>query len=891
MAIRIYSDLVERAVKRYGPNPALWIRRGETYQSWTYDQFLHSINQCADALAKNGFTRDSNAVVIGANTPEWIIAWHAIAFGGNCVVPTDPNLPVDEIVEILTRTKATAVFCDAAYLPLFDRLKKEHTFLKTVVVLTGSIPSAYDALPWDSFIQQGSADRSVFDRTFHPEDPIAILFTSGTTGRSKGAVLLQKNFCPTAEYAVAMMGATSTDRVLAVLPLYHVFGFASTIAGALLSGIDVVCIPEIRGPLITAAMNDLKVTALPAVPQMLTLILESIKRGASEKGAVVKNIFGALMNLSGAIKPIGGREVQRTLFRSVHEKFGGKFRLIVSGGASLDPKSFAAYQALGFDIVEGYGLTETMGPITLCPVTLQVQGSVGKVIGKNEMKIDNPDKLGWGEVLFRGDSVFQGYLDDPESTAKVFTADGWFRTGDRGRIDYRGMLFLSGRLKDVIVLDSGKNVYPDELEHYYESSSLIEEIGVFALAEKGRTAVSAVIVPVSTGRSGSREEIHEKIHREMVVLGQGRPDYKRVGSYAISDHPLPRTSTKKIKKHVLPKLYAQIKSGEHIPEPVPLTAVQKLLMESDRYRHICRCVQEIAPCKLTLAEMTPDRELLKDFGLDSLRMLDLAAMIESQIGVAVDQKALAGLVELEDFVQLVNQSGASGHAKSMKEILDEACKDSPCLFNDRKGTIITICLAAIKALSSLAWGFRIRGIDRIPADRPVIFAANHQSLFDGIWLYAALPGKIRKRTYAMVKVELTRAFFVKRLQAGINIVPVERDGDIITPLQKSYAALNAGKNIIIFPEGTRSVDGEIHDFRAGVGILMRESNVAVVPVRVINAAKKWPKGGKMQLFSGWNNRPELVFGNPVTLGELGFSSESDESVIAEAVRQQVASVQ
>lgn len=888
MALRVYSEVVKRAVEQFRDKSALFIRRGESYRSWTYNDFHNDMNRTAEALRGRGFTEQDNAIVIGSNTPEWVIAWHAIFFAGNCTIPVDPNLPADELEEIVMRSSSKVVFCDAAYLPLFDRLRlSTDSPIDTIVVLTGEIPPAYEAVSFETFLAEAENAPSVFDRSFSPEDEIAILFTSGTTGRSKGVVLMQKNYCSTAEYAFDMMGVTSEDRVMAVLPLYHVFGFAATIAGGLMGGVDVVFIPEIKGPLIVQAMNDLQVTALPAVPQMLTLILESIKRGAAEKGAIVKSLFAGLMNVSGAIKPVGGRGVQRKLFKSVHDGFGGKFRLIISGGASLDERSFQAYQALGFDIVEGYGLTETMGPITLCPITDQIQGSVGQVIGTNDVKILDPDTAGWGEVLFRGDSVFQGYLDDPVATAAVFDKDGWFHTGDRGRLDEKGFLFLSGRLKDMIVLDSGKNVYPDELEHYYESSDFIEEVGVFAIQESGRTAVAAVVVPVSHGRSGSEEEYIQKVHNEMVALGANRPDYKRIGTYVVSEQPLPRTSTKKVKKHVLPELYAQIKSGETAPEPVPLTAVQTLLMESELYRSIMEEVQKIAPQSLSLPELTPDRELLRDIGIDSLRLLDLAAALEQKEDISIDEKALTLVVTLEDLVSLVQDSGQSEETLDIKTILEKACEEHKCEFEDRKGAMVTAGLSFVKASTSALWGFRIRGLENIPEDRPVVFAANHESLLDGIWLYASLPGHIRKRTYTMIKAELTKAKFLSKLREGINIIPVEREGDIITPLQLSYAALKHGKNVVIFPEGTRSTDGLIHEFRSGIGILLRETDVEVIPVRLINAAKKWPKGKSLQLFSGWKERPEIVFGKPVTLKHLGFNSSSNEEKIAEAVREEV----
>lgn len=887
MKLRVYSDLVQRAVEQFGDKPAMWIRRDESFVATSFNQFHSSMNQLSSALKRRGFTENDNAIIIGANTPEWIIAFHTSFFTGKCSVPTDPNLPVDEIEEILRRAQAAAVFCDSAYIPLFEKLQKSYPFLKTIVLLDGELPEDSKAITFEQMLSEGETDSSVFERSFAPDDPISILFTSGTTGRSKGVVLSQKNYCSTAGYGFQMMNLSSSDRFLAVLPLYHVFGFAATIAGPLMCGSDIVLIPEIRGPLITGAMKELGVTVLPAVPQMLTLMLENIRRGVAAKGAVVKTVFGTLLRLSPLAKRIGGRDLQRKLFHSVHEPFGGKFSKIISGGASLDQNSFETYQAMGFDIVEGYGLTETMGPITVCPIDGQIQGSVGTIIEPNEMKIDSPDQKGWGEVLFRGDSIFAGYLDDPEATKAVFTDDGWFKTGDRGKIDRRGFLSLSGRINQTIILDSGKNVYPDELQHYYESSPHIEEIGIFSHKENGRTVVAAVVVPVPRKHSTTERQIHEDLKLEMAHLSEGRPDYKRVGNYVISNQPLPRTSTKKIKSHALPAIYKQIQSGTKRPETAPVTAVQQQIMADTVYQQVAQIVKEITPVEVSDNELTPNRELLRDFGIDSLRMLELAAIIETRLHVAIDPKILVSIVTIEDLATETTRAESCSEPKAIRERMEEHVQQSDNEYPRSNGLFASVVLGTGKALSWLFWGLRSRGQETIPMDRPVIFASNHLSYLDGPLLYGSLPAKLRAKTFMLMKAEMTKHALSNGLVRLINLIPVERDGNIIPSLQHSYAALKNGHNIIIFPEGMQSPDGQPQEFRAGVGILMRESDATVVPVRIVNTYAKWPRGKSMQLFSGWNDRPEIIFGNPFTLKDIGMDCNSSENAVTEAIRERV----
>jgi long-chain acyl-CoA synthetase len=886
MTITIYSELVQRAVEQFGDKPAMWIRHNDSFESTSYNQFHQSMNQLASALKLRGFTEEDNAIIIGANRPEWIIAFHTAFFAGKCAIPADPNLPVDEIEEILHRTNAAAVFCDAEYIPLFEQLKEKSPFLETIVLLNGELSEESEALTFAQILSEGTDDLSVFDRSFSPNDPMSILFTSGTTGRSKGVVLMQKNYCNTAEYAFEMMDLSTDDRFLAVLPLYHVFGFAATVAGPLMRGCDIVLIPEIRGPLITGAMRELGVTVLPAVPQMLTLMLENIRKGVAEKGAVVKTVFSALIKLSPLAKLLGGRALQRKLFHSVHEKFGNRFCKIISGGASLDPTSFATYQAMGFDIVEGYGLTETMGPITLCPVTDQIQGAVGKVIGTNELKIDSPDREGWGEVLFRGDSVFGGYLDDTASTRAVFTNDEWFKTGDRGKIDRRGFLSLSGRIKEIIVLDSGKNVYPDELKHYYESSPFIEEIGIFGIKEKGRTVVAALVVPPKLTHSTTKTEIYSDLREEMIRLAHGRPDYKRVGTYLISDQPLPRTSTKKIKSHTLPDLYAQIKAGTPTGEVTPVTAIERQVMREPLYREVAQALIELAPTEITPNELTPQCELLRDVGIDSLRMLELASLIDSRLDRAIEPEKLAQVITVEDLVRETREAESATTSKPLRELLHEGVSEiteEP----RRNGLFASFVLWNAKLIAGVLWGLRARGRENIPLDKAVIFASNHLSYLDGPLLYASLSASLRARTYLLLKAELTRSSISNRLVRLINMISVERNGDIIPSLLHSYAALSKGHNILIFPEGMQSPNGETQEFRAGVGVLLKESDTTVVPVHIVNTDRKWPRGKSIKLLSGWRYRPEFIFGTPFTLADIGMNSNSSDREIAAAIRERV----
>lgn len=892
MSVRVYSELVQRALLRYPEKPAMHIKRDGQYQSWTYKDYHRDLNKLVSALKKSGFKETSNAIVIGPNTPEWTIAYHAIFLAGSCTIPVDPNIPVDEIEEIVKVTEAEVVFCSYSYIRKFKNIKERHSSLEKIISFDKT--DEKEIYNYKEFLETGDPKDDAFERTFDPDDAIAILFTSGTTGRSKGAVLTQKNYCVPSEEAYPLMQLSPDDTVIAVLPLYHVFGFAACIAACLNNGIDVVFIKEIKGPLIVEAMNDKQISIFPAVPQMLTLFHESIMKNVKAKGLPVQIIFSLLFLISKTLGFLLGKNFRAKLFKTVHKGFGGRFSKIVSGGASLDKKTFNAFRLMGFDIVEGYGLTETFGPITLCPIIRQVQGSVGPVLNTNEIRIVEPDNQGNGEVQFRGDSVFKGYHKNPDANRGVFTDDGWFRTGDIGHLDKRGFIFLSGRIKELIVLDSGKNVYPDELEDYYLNSPVIDEIGIFGASHEGHMKVSAVIMPSKELiANNSQDELEDIIASEMHKLGKSRPDYKKIARYAISRTPLPRTSTQKIKKHELREIFQDL-TGNIIrskrKRTVLLTAMDEMIMSGSEFKTIKSIIIPMIKDKnYDHSRIVPSTNIYTDLGIDSLRFLDLISSIEQQLAISIPEQDLLTIETLHDLHNSVISAAHSGEQRNNIRNRIQQENDIDIKLQDKCTFLSKAIISTMTGLSSILWGLKIKGLENVPQDKPLIFTPNHQSLLDSVWILSVLPKSIRRKTYILGKVEITRLPLLASILKGVNLVPVERAGDIITPLKASFKIIHEKRNLFLFPEGTRSLSEEMGNFRSGIGMLMKETDAFVVPIRIINSGKKMPKGYWPKFFSGKKDQPEVIFGKPTSFKEMvkkGIITEkADDARVAEALKQ------
>jgi len=898
MGVLTYCEVLRESVQKFAALPCLHIKRNATYQTWTYQDFHQDLNRTAQYLKNQGVKRGTHIVVIGPNTPEWAIAYHAAILANGCTVPLDPNLPRQEIMEICRITEPMVVFCSHEYIGLFQEIHANISTISSIVNISTEVPSLSNSDKKEVFsianiLSQPVPEHDYLDEIFSPDDTCAVLFTSGTTGKAKGAELLQKNFLAPSQDGIARMHLSAEDTLLAVLPLHHVFGFAACLAATLSAGMDIVFVPEIKGPLIIEAINERRVSVLPAVPQMLELFYESIMRKVSEKGFLVLFIFSILKFISATAGPVLGRQFRKKLFNSVHQGFGGNLSLFVSGGSSLKARYFNGFRLLGFDIVEGYGLTETFGPITLCPRTKPTLGSVGPVLGNNSIKIINPDKYGIGEVCFKGSTVFKGYYKNEAATQAVFDEDGWFHTGDLGRLNRQDFLFLTGRSKDLIVLDSGKNVYPEELEEFYLQSKHIEEIGIFGVTENSHEIVCAVILPAKKLLlKYTHEKVEEIIYDEINRLGKSLPTYKKVGSYVLTRHPLPRTSTKKIKKKELSLYYSSAKKNtqvQHIPD-ANLSFLETALTETNEYQFIVEQIQLLTGNTKQL-QFSPRANLALDLRIDSLKKLDLVCAIEEEFGLEINSERFASRETLGDFTSLVQElkSEQSNVSESQiapikKRIVSESLqqkklpKGNPAIY----GSVAFIT----NTVSRSFWGLKVSGVEHIRRGKPILFAANHASALDPFWLAASLPPAIRKNTYSVGKNELTQIPILSSILTGCNMIPVDRFGDVTEALKISLAVLQQGNNLIIFPEGTRSPDGSLINFKSGLGTLVIESNAVVIPVKISGAFEIWGNRKFPYLFSGRRFNPSITFGKSYTGKELGgtdFRKKAPEE-ISDAVR-------
>jgi long-chain acyl-CoA synthetase len=865
MIKHVYIEILQDVIQKYNKKPCFYIKRNGIYKTWTFNDFHKDLNRLSSALKKCGLKKGDNAIVIGENSPEWVIAHHAIILTGACVVPVDPNIPPSEIESITALTEAKIVFCTSPYLKMFKDFKSRHSFIDKIIVLD---PDSDEKDSYYKVLKGGQEEKNAFEIQCTSEDPMVIIFTSGTTGNAKGAVLCQKNFTAVQHYGVPRMKLKSTDIACAVLPLHHVFGFAACIVGPIAAGASIVFVPYVKGPLILEALKDKEVTYLPAVPKMLALFYDGILHNVKKKGPMVSTLFSGMNTLSKTVGPTLGNAFQRNLFSSVHKSFGGKLRLIISGGAALNKKHWNGFRQLGFTIVEGYGLTETFGPITVSPGENARLGSVGPALDENEIRIDSPDANGIGEVLLRGTCVFKGYYKNHEQTLQVFDNEGWFHTGDLGRLDKDGFLYLSGRKKDMIVLDNGKNVYPDELEDVYGTSPLIEEIGVFGVVLNECETVVAAIVPSKEIRaSKTLTEAASILFDELTRIGKSLPVYRRISDFVTLYTPLPRTTTRKIKRHDLRKIYNSIKrkSAGKTSGTEQLSVMELAMMETAQYTGAVKAIMTVAP-KTDERIINPRSHLEIDLGLDSLEKVELLTAIEQLFSITISDTVFEKMETVADLVSLVMENQHSKGTSTVTSILNfktRLLNKTPEFIKFPEKSILpdTVYPHLSKLIPFYRHAKEVKGADLLHnINTPMIFIANHNQPEDFLTILESLPHSIRKETVTFNDPAYNN-FFSKLHFYKDHLISLEKPNDPLEILKMSISVIKSGKNLILFPEGNISKPGILGPLKNGACLLAKETDAMIVPMKI--AGPFHLRSAAMP--SGITN---LVIGKPVQYDDL-----------------------
>ena len=493
-----------------------------------------------------------------------------------------------------------------------------------------------------------------------PDQPTVLMYTSGTTGTPKGVPLTHRNLCANLRALEAADLAQPVDRVLLPLPLHHAYPLTVGLLAPLAIGAAVVLPAGITGPQIMRALRDQRCTIMIAVPRLYEAMLAGIERQIAGAPRLIGGALRGLLEFAVWVRRRLGRRIGKALFLPLHRRIGPALRLLASGGARLDPEVAWRLEGLGWEVLTGYGLTETAPILTFNPPGRARIESVGLPVEGVELRLGPAEDAqpGHGEILAKGPNVFSGYWDNPEATAQAFTADGFFRTGDLGRFDDAGYLYIVGRSKELIILSGGENIFPEEVEAVYGTAAQAREVAVL---ERDDRLVALFVPDPEALRASSQAELHQHFRREVERRSPQLPSYARIGDFAITRQPLPRTQIGKLRRHELAEIFVQEKAGAGRPEPqAAVTGADRALLERPLADRIWRWLEE----RFAGHALTLDTSPQLDLGLNSFDWMSLTMELDERFGVRLSEDAVARVNTLRDLlVEAREASETAPHAE------------------------------------------------------------------------------------------------------------------------------------------------------------------------------------------------------------------------------------
>jgi long-chain acyl-CoA synthetase len=841
------TTLVDQMAERHEHALAFGRLEEDGIARTTYLDVQQRANATAGRLAALGVSKGDRVVLTGHNHPDWPIAFFGVVRAGATAVPVDPAIDAAQLANVIRESQARVVLWDA---------KVEEASGSEIAKIDGLLTRHLaDITPADPSIARPPVE-------VNDDDVASLIYTSGTTGKPKGVMLTHANFTSLVAALAPLFPLGTGDRVLSVLPLHHTFEFTCGMVLPFSRGSRVVYLDELKGDRVSIALKEARVTAMVGVPAVWQLLERRILSQVQGKGPIVEKAFELAADFNRQLSKNTGLDLGKVLFGPVHQGLGGNIRYLISGGAALPKDTQKLFAGLGFKLTEGYGLTEA-APVLTVAKPGSPAGQVGKPIPGVTIKIDSPDDNGVGEVLARGPNVMAGYTD-VEATKQVKTEDGWLRTGDLGKLDRDGRLVLVGRVKDVIVTSTGENVYPDDIERMLGKIPHVTEIAIVGVTGRsGGERVGCIAVPEEDDAIDRKARI-ERAQASLRAAISKLPYGRQPTIIHLYDAPLPRTATRKVKR-------------------TEARAILERLMQATARHEEGEGAVATSPVRVALAavknkkasEIHGDMTIGDDLGFDSLALTELLVALEAKYGT-IEPKALQACRTVADVENLVGTERASlrplALAKSRYAIegRDESSDSS-----GNKPIVLPEPLQEqgkrlIGKLQDLFYGdlmkSTVTGSAFIPHNRNTIVVANHVSHLDMGFVRHAL-GKygedittLAAQDYFFEKNSIQRAFF----ENLTNLRAVDRRGGLRASERQAGEILSRGKTMLIFPEGTRSIDGDLHEFKPLLGHLALTYGVDILPLYLSGTREAMPKGGKIPI----SRHIEARIGPPITVTDM-----------------------
>lgn len=822
---RVYTygsllELFDAATKNHAGRIAMRMERNGREERYTYEDFRECALRAAAFLVGKGIEEGARVGLLAENSPEWGMSYFGILKAGATSIPIEKEATTEEVVNLLRLGDATGLLVSRE---LESKLTGLESHLKQAGV---------DAPVWRFDEVFALGDEGVerervasLPKAAGPKAIASIIFTSGTTGNPKGVMLTHRNFASLVAKLLSVYDIDKEDGMLSVLPLHHSFEFTTGFLLPLSRGAQITYLAELTGDTVSSTLQKGNVTCIVGVPAVWDLLRRRILNQFAERSQKLEDIVTALIDANYLLRDETPFNLGPMVFAPVHMAFGGKIRYLISGGSALSEQTLKTFRGLGFNLNEGYGMTEASPVLTVTPPTgSPIPASVGQPLPGIDIRIHNPDARGVGEVIARGPSIMAGYYGNEAATREVLR-DGWLHTGDLGRLDEEENLYIVGRLKEMIVDSNGKNVYPDEIEEIYAEPKWIKELAVVGLPDGAAERVACLAVANHQGNEEmSGDELREAIEEHFQNVSARLPLYKRVKILEFSDQELPRTSTRKVKRREVVTLMQGLRRHKDVPvaegrsagEPDAGWLLDAIAMIAEKPR----------------SEVRLDSRL-DELGFDSLMYNELATAIESKKGEAPSPDALAGLDDIRELAEYLRRGlGSMGRREAARVGEDDAVQEIvvPPLVASLGRAGLT---AAQKWFYKDVLNPEFRGRGHVPKHTHFIVAANHASHLDMGLVKMAL-GKSGENLVALAAADyffdnkVKRAFF----ENFTNLAPMERKGSLRKSLEWAFNLLEQGYNLLLFPEGTRSRTGEMKRFQRGLGHLVLRAKVGVLPMHL-----------------------------------------------------------